>query len=93
MPSETPNPTETCSTPHTDNPSVNILSGDSTLSISKDPVSDDMAETPVGAQVELHLSCTKCSKLAKRVRKLQKANSYLRKRSQELKNQLKSVSR
>ena len=80
----------------TDNPSVNTISGDSTLSVSKDPILDDVAETaetPVGAQVELRVSCTKCSKLAKRVRKLQKNNSSLRKRSRELTNQLKTVSR
>ena len=70
---------------------MNTISGDSTLSVSKDPILDDVAETaktaetPVGAQVELRVSCTKCSKLAKRVRKLQKNNSYLRKRSGELK--------
>ena len=67
---------------------MNTISGDSTLSVSKDPILDDVAETaetPVVAQVELSVSCTKCLKLAKRVRKLQKNNSYLRKRSGELK--------
>ena len=98
MPPETLTATETTHT-HTetstctlqrDNPSVNTISGNSTLSVSKDPILDDVAETaktaetPVGAQVELRVSCTKCSKLAKRVRKLQKNNSYLRKRSREL---------
>ena len=104
MPPETLTATETTHT-HTetstctlqrDNPSVNTISGDSTLSVSKDPILDDVAETaetPVGAQVELRVSCTKCSKLAKRVKKLQKNNSYLRKRSRELKNQLKTVNR
>ena len=104
MPPENPTSTESTHT-HTetstctlqrDNPSVNTISVESTLSVSKDPVLDDVAktaETSVGAQVELRVSCTKCSKLAKRVRKLQKNNCYLRKRSRELKNQLKTVSR
>lgn len=85
MPSETPASTETCSTLQTDNPSVNIIRGDSTLSVSKDPVPDDVAETSVRPQVERRVSCTKCSRLAKRVRKVQKNNSFLRKRSRDLK--------
>lgn len=69
---------------------MDIISGDATLSVAKDPAPYVVAETPVGAEVELF--CTKCSKLAKSVRKLQKDNSYLRKRSRELKDQLKTDS-
>lgn len=72
MPSETPTSTETCSTLQMDNPSVNIISGDSTLCVSRDPVPEDVAETPASPQVEPRVSCARCSKLAKRVRKLQK---------------------
>ena len=91
MPCEIPTSIETCSTPQTDSPRVDFISGDLTLSVAKDPAPNVLAETPVSAQVEL--SCTRCSKLAKSVRKLQKDNSYLRKRSRELKDQLKTVSR
>lgn len=52
-----------------------------------------ITETPVGAErPPSPPSCSKCSRLSKKNRRLQKENAYLRKRNRELKEELKCVS-
>ena len=61
--------------------------------IEQQPTEYHITETPVGAErPPSPPSCSKCSRLSKKNRRLQKENAYLRKRNRELKEELKCVS-